>query len=132
MTDLDCRKCGACCAGSDPLPEGTVADLCGEADVRRARRLPVATQERVFVKQVIFSVETLSFSEAYSTGTKVDRNGNVVCAALRGAISNGKARSQCSCSIYESRPAVCRQFPVGRGLCLDARREMEVRGNERD
>lgn len=126
----DCRRCGACC-GSPSFSE-TIADydFGNKVDRKRAEAMPNATKKRVLVapSPLVMLAEILAggCGGNVATGTKHDRHGNVVCAALRGAINNGKNPSKCSCSIYEFRPRVCRLFPVGGYLCLVARKEAGV------
>jgi len=117
VSKLDCQRCGACCAA--PFWTNTIADFDDRGDFRRLKKLPIATQRRIVSVTVI--------PAQVSTRSKKDRHGNVVCAALRGAVNNDPERpSQCSCSIYEHRPRVCRLFKPGCGLCLDARRDFEI------
>ena len=128
----DCRSCGACCGS--PSWSDTIADydFSTPADRRRAEALPDSTKRRVLVapSPLAMFAEVLAGGQAgatISTGSKEDRHGNVVCAALRGAINNDpKSPSKCSCSIYEHRPRVCRIFPVGGYLCVAARNDSQV------
>jgi Fe-S-cluster containining protein len=43
------------------------------------------------------------------------------CVAFAGELGR-----QCSCAIYEDRPAVCREFEVGSQLCRDAREQARL------
>ena len=129
--DYDCRSCGACCGA--PSWNDTIADydFSVPADRRRAEALPASTRRRVLVTNspLVVLAEMLAGDSVntISTGSKEDKHGNVVCAALRGAINNDpKSPSKCSCSIYEHRPRVCRLFPVGGYLCVAARNDSQV------
>lgn len=54
-------------------------------------------------------------------GTRLNRQGHRVCRALEGRV--GK---RVECSIYESRPGLCREFEAGSPECLQARRAVGI------
>ena len=96
--DLDCRRCGACCA-----PQIEDAFYVGVTDVDVAR-LTRAWRERHVARGQIL--------------TRLDPGGRCVCVALRGAIGR-----RVSCAIYTRRPDECRRFEAGTPECLAARRQ---------
>jgi len=100
-----CRACGACC--STEYNDGTVADM-EEADVKRLgpRRLKV---------YCLSAGGTWPDEPHWATANKINRQGMIVCQALRGSV--GK---QCSCAIYDDRPKVCRTFKRGSRACRAA------------
>jgi Fe-S-cluster containining protein len=119
----DCLTCGACCS---PWQDQDVFCDVTEQDLKR---LPIAFVERHIGGLDPFSMMARALSAQYvpyaAIATKVatQRSGPfkgsqiVVCAALRGSIFG-----QCSCSVYEHRPKVCReQVKPGDRTCLDIR-----------
>lgn len=54
----------------------------------------------------------------YAAGlpTKTNAEGRCVCMALSGQVG-----SKVACDIYEQRPDVCRNFPIGSAQCISAR-----------
>lgn len=108
LSPEDCRTCGACCVavgdGSDVLTYG-YADL-DDDDVRRMSRHVRGKLLTIFV-----GGETRQ-----ATRAKELASGAFGCQHLRG--TPGK---RCSCTIYASRPAICRQFRVGSVMCGAAR-----------
>ncbi len=108
ITEADCRACGACCvsagSGSDVLDYG-YADLTDD-DVSR-----VSTRVRGQLHEILVGGET-----RYATKAKQLPSGTLACQYLRG--TPGK---RCSCSIYDTRPEVCRTFRVGSQMCKLAR-----------
>jgi len=109
ITADDCRSCGACCVangdGGDVLAHG-YADLTLE-DVER-----MTPHVRRQLHELLIGSET-----RFATRAKQLASGAVGCQYLRG--TPGK---RCSCSIYETRPDICRTFKVGGDICRDARR----------
>ena len=97
---LDCLTCGACCA-SPFLGEGYI-QLNAEEEKRLGRKgLPVL----VIVPDPEDRIVML--------GTKINSQGMRVCVGL-----TGKVGKQVSCTIYEDRPTLCRQFEAGSPECL--------------
>lgn len=108
ITGADCRSCGACCVasgdGGDVLAHG-YADMTPE-DV--ARQSPHVRRQ---LHTLLIGSET-----RFSTSAKQLASGAVGCQYLRGTPGE-----RCSCSIYATRPDVCRNFPVGGSTCKQAR-----------
>ncbi len=96
VSDLDCTRCGACCKGL------TVA--LGPEDEARLSADEVLSLTR--------------FDEASLRRFLVQRPGGA-CVALR------EEDGRFLCSIYERRPAACREFENGSRRCLELR---ETRG----
>ena len=111
--ELDCRSCGACCMPvPDPEVKGppvySLMDSWAEAC-----RLPAEVQP--FVVEIPPD-ETIGFT---TWGFALVQLGELplACSKLEGGLGD------CSCSIYESRPAVCREYEPGGWMCLESRRE---------
>lgn len=107
-----CQECGACCVVE--YDDGYYADL----DEKDEKRMGAARLKRM----------TVQIGHAYygeephrATATKTNRQGHVVCKALRGSVG-----SRCSCGIYAFRPKVCRKFSRGSKGCLGARRMLDL------
>ena len=98
MSDLDCRRCGACCAPEFDSP--VYVTLRPKDLVRLEPRWRARNVGR----------ESLL--------TRLDSEGHCVCVALRGTV--GK---RVSCAIYERRPDECRMFSAGTPECLRAREQ---------
>jgi Fe-S-cluster containining protein len=97
----DCQACGACCGPKFPRSH-YVAILDGDAD-----RLPED-----------FRREHLTFEErGLPVIATKDTDDGSVCVALQGTV--GK---KVSCSIYKTRPQVCRDFAAGSEMCKAARK----------
>jgi uncharacterized protein len=110
VRQFDCQICGACCVS--PYSGGAYVSL----DDREAARMLVAHLPVILQRQGGDPPEFLP-----KLGTKPSGNGMKACAAFQ-----GNAGSTCSCSIYEGRPSVCRQFEAGSHACRDARRLIGV------
>jgi Fe-S-cluster containining protein len=95
----DCQTCGACCVDTTGT-HGYVRLTGREADSFRRLGLPVVEEP----------------GESF-LGTQRDADGRDVCAALGGTVAG-----PCSCSVYPSRPWVCRAFEAGGMACREARR----------
>jgi len=108
LTAADCRSCGACCVangdGGDVLTYG-YADLTSD-DVER-----ITPHVRRQLHELFIGGET-----RYATRAKQLASGALGCQFLRGTPG-----ARCSCSIYETRPDVCRKFRVGGVPCKLAR-----------
>jgi Fe-S-cluster containining protein len=101
----DCRRCGACCLSPDG-GDGYVVLEGDEPERLRRLGLPVVTNGRGEV----------------CLGT-VPHDGpgrGRTCVALDGSAGHPKGRG-CGCTVYEDRPARCRQFEMGSDLCRQAR-----------
>jgi Fe-S-cluster containining protein len=114
ITSEDCRSCGACCvsagSGGDVLDYG-YADLTPE-DVDR-----VSDRVRRQLHEIDVGGET-----RYATRAKQLPSGAYACQHLRGTPGQ-----RCSCSIYETRPEICRSFRVGGSTCKLARQALAER-----
>lgn len=114
---MDCQTCGACCTyfhKSDekdsnyplwgvpinPLFKGVPAKF-----VQIGRRLTICDSQTDAENGI-----------SYET-TRFVRPDGFKCSALK-----GKVGSEVSCSIYDDRPPVCRNFEVGSERCLEARK----------
>jgi Fe-S-cluster containining protein len=96
VSDLDCQSCAACCKGHDKTPAYVPLMVSEET------RLPAAMVIR-------------SDSGRAYLRMRHDRT----CVAL-----DGTPGERATCSIYEQRPKVCRDYEPGGYDCLRAR-EME-------
>ena len=93
---LDCGKCGICCVKYPGLVSVEPTDQIPQYLTRSVRRvIGFASWEADHVRRM------------------ASKDGR--CIALRGEV--GRA---CACSIYEKRPAACRDFEVGSDACLEA------------
>src|SRR5258708_6281154 len=99
--DYDCRRCGACCL-SPGKETGYVAVTAEEGNRLRALALPLVTHDggKVFL----------------GTETYDGPGGARACVGFVGAPG-----FPCSCTIYEDRPAKCREFEMGSAACRTAR-----------
>jgi hypothetical protein len=95
---LDCQTCGACCRAA-------------YHSVEVSRRDPAVK------KQPSFIVDRTTYLEIRRDGDR--------CAALAGGefAADGTA-SPYHCVIYDDRPRTCRDFTLGSGHCLTARRRV--------
>lgn len=115
ITADDCRTCGACCvSGSDDVAVHGYADLLA-TDV--ARVSPHVRRQLLEVR--IFD------EDRYATRAKEIAEGLYACQFLRGTPAR-----RCSCTIYETRPDVCRDFKVGGPRCRTARLLVGLDGPE--
>ena len=107
MTPPDCKTCGACCAGGyahDHHADCTTADVVRMSRAARAR---------------LVDGRHRPITEPQPAHTPTDGDGR--CVFLRGTVGR-----RASCRIYETRPAVCRDFKPGSQRCKDARYGMEI------
>lgn len=108
LTEADCRSCGACCvsagSGTDVLDYG-YADLTDEDVAQMSRHV------RGQLHEILVGGET-----RYATKAKQLPSGAYACQYLRGTPGQ-----RCSCSIYDTRPKICRTFRVGGTTCKLAR-----------
>lgn len=96
--EFDCQKCGACCATFDVWLD--------EADLDRIARKPH-----------IRALTVLHKSPSGWSGTFMQRDAATgQCRALAGRLGD------CTCTVYEDRPELCRAFEAGSEDCLEARR----------
>jgi len=107
---LDCQTCGACCVSTWDSP--TYVNLTDEDRSRLEAHLSASTTR----KYIGFEDEPRC--DHPSLTTKENRQGHVVCVALRGSVGG-----RCSCSIYEIRPAACQAFRQRSLECREARKE---------
>lgn len=94
---LDCQTCGACC---------------------RAAYHSVEVQKRdpVIKKQPSYIVDRGTYLE-------IRREGDHCAALAGGELEDGK-QTRFHCVIYDDRPRTCRDFTLGSGHCLTARRRV--------
>lgn len=104
--ELDCRKCGACCAPMEQASDTHV--LLGDGDLTS-------------VAAVIRDSLTSFHGGARYMSTKRNDQGLKVCSALKGKIGDS-----CKCTIYEQRPLNCKIFEPGSDECLAARERFGV------
>ena len=105
MDELDCTTCGACCATP---PETSHLYRLGTVRPGDVIVLPRwVRRNRVVTDRKGTHLEAL-----------VDDDGGERCFALVGEV-----RKSATCSIYDQRPASCREFEPGSALCLRMRAE---------
>jgi Fe-S-cluster containining protein len=97
----DCRRCGACCLSPDDGDRYVVLEG-DEPERLRRLGLPVFANGRGEV--------------CLGTVAHDGPGRGRACVALDGAAWFG-----CGCTVYEDRPARCRQFEMGSVLCRQAR-----------
>jgi uncharacterized protein len=99
--DYDCQRCGACCLSQFREP-GYVELTAHEAGRLRAHALPMVSETGGRMR----------------LGTEpFDGPGGVsACVGFSGAPG-----FPCACTIYEDRPAKCRDFEMGSAACRTAR-----------
>ena len=94
---LDCQTCGACCRAAYHSVE-------------------VSPRDPVVKKQPQLIVKRETYLELQRTGDR--------CAALHGGELEHGATTRYHCAIYDDRPRTCRDFTLGSGHCLTARRRV--------
>ena len=105
--EFDCTRCGACCTAS--FDDDRYVEL-GERDYKR-----LSSPQR----NLIVITEPVRCQTGRWLRTKINSDGDQVCACLSGTVG-----IEVSCSIYETRPDVCRGFKVGGRYCKEARAEV--------
>lgn len=106
-----CQSCGACCVSS--IDDDRYVELT-DKDVER---LSSYYQRKHVVKEEFRGA--IAGIPRYTLKTKRDKEGNIVCVALRGKIGQ-----HVTCMIYDRRPDICRQFKPGGKQCDDTREEL--------
>ncbi|HKQ71363.1 MAG TPA: YkgJ family cysteine cluster protein [Polyangiaceae bacterium] len=106
--ELDCTRCGACCANPD---ENRAERFVDYVEVRRSE--PLLAKPKLAQRFVVYNAEGVAH-------LRLDESGK--CLALRGKIGR-----RVSCTIYEDRPLGCRKVEAGSERCLAYRRERQVR-----
>jgi Fe-S-cluster containining protein len=101
--EYDCQRCGLCCVAD--YDYGYYVDL---TDDDLARLSPYYRRTHVVGE------DTKNFP-ALATLTRDD--GAVLCVAFR-----GREMVSCRCTIYDTRPQICRNFKPGSKTCQDIRR----------
>jgi hypothetical protein len=95
---LDCQTCGACCRAAYHSVE-------------------VSPRDPAVKKQPSFIVDRTTYLEIRRDGDR--------CAALAGGTFGEDSKaSPFGCVIYDDRPRTCRDFTLGSGHCLTARRRV--------
>ncbi len=102
--NYDCTRCGACCVADYEGPD-YVHLLDQDLD-----RLDPEEQDRLVYTERSYGKQQHSMKTVY------DRRGNCRCIALKGVVGE-----DVSCSIYDRRPNVCRNFTAGDSVCDYAR-----------
>ncbi len=114
--EYDCQSCGACCSHffDEHLSDLELPGICGKG-------LLIANKDvsRIPAKLVVIDIVRLhdtkvTLQESWLRGRRV--TGRWQCRALKGTIGE-----KCSCSIYDVRPKLCREFEPGSQGCLVAR-----------
>lgn len=100
---MDCTKCGACCS-TDPLCDSYVDATPQEAALIPAEHLLERGPHGWYPLRV-----------------KKDRQGHTVCVAFRGVIGY-----RANCSIYNNRPAMCKELEPGSEACLLHRADLGI------
>lgn len=108
ITDADCRSCGACCVSGGSGEE--VRDY-GYADVTTKDLAQMSAHVRSQLREDFVGGEL-----HYRTKAKQLPSGAYACQHLRGTPGQ-----RCSCTIYATRPEICRTFRVGGTQCRAAR-----------
>lgn len=106
MSELDCERCGACCAN---LPQNVAEGFFDWVEIEDGA--PLLRRADLVRKLVRYDQAGAPHLRLVSSGGSPP-----ACAALRGAL--GK---RVSCSIYHLRPRPCRTVQPGDGSCLEAR-----------
>ena len=107
MVDLDnydCQNCGACCVSDFDAPD--------YVHVSNEEAEPFWERD---LGKLLYEERTYG-APAMSMRTREDECGNCRCIALSGTV--GK---DVSCSVYDIRPNVCRNFEPGTDVCDYAR-----------
>jgi Fe-S-cluster containining protein len=112
ITADDCRSCGACCASA----EGGDVLAYGYADLTRADVEQLSRHTRRKIQESFVGGENRHMIPAKELPA-----GGATCMFLRGTPG-----SRCSCSIYASRPSVCREFNPGSHRCRAARADLTI------
>ncbi len=94
---LDCQTCGACCRAAYHSVE-------------------VSPRDPVVKKQPQLIVKRETYLEILRSGDR--------CAALHGGAIEDGTTTRYHCAIYDDRPRTCRDFTLGSGHCLTARRRV--------
>ncbi|MDB4961736.1 MAG: hypothetical protein JWP01_1735 [Myxococcales bacterium] len=94
---LDCQTCGACCRAAYHSVE-------------------VSPRDPVIRKQPAMIVRRETYLELQRSGDR--------CAALHGGTVEDGTTTRYQCVIYDDRPRTCRDFTLGSGHCLTARRRV--------
>jgi Fe-S-cluster containining protein len=104
MPTFDCVRCGACCANSDT---NRAADSADYVEVFRS--------DGLMRRRDLFSLYAVR-NELGQVHLRLKPD--QTCIALQGELGQSV-----SCTIYASRPSVCRRVIAGSEECLNARRE---------
>ena len=104
--EYDCVACGACCVAD--YDEPGYAHVTTEDLIRFSRE-----EEDKFI-HTESGARTVTW---HYMKTARDRHGNCRCSALSGDVGD-----RVTCTIYESRPNVCRKFFAGGMACAAARK----------
>ncbi len=115
-SEYDCQSCGACCSH---FFDEDLSDL--ELPGIRGKGLLIANKDvsKIPAKLVVIDIIRLhntkaTLQESWLRGKRVI--GRWQCRALKGTIGE-----KCSCSIYDVRPRLCREFEPGSEGCIAAR-----------
>ncbi len=94
---IDCQTCGACCRAA-------------YHSVEVSRRDPMVKLQP-------------SYLEDRGSYLEIRRSGDR-CSALHGGVVEAGTQTRFHCVIYDDRPRTCREFTLGSGHCLTARRRV--------
>jgi Fe-S-cluster containining protein len=99
----DCQTCGACCVHLGPNDGNAYVYL----DLQEASRM-----RGLDLRVVNGAIGARCLAAAPHEGAW----GFPTCVAFKGDLGG-----QCGCSVYQDRPAVCRELEVSSDLCREAR-----------
>lgn len=111
---LDCQSCGACCRASafdPPRKPGQDWEPFVVVTEGEAQSLITARPGSVVLDKE---------DKLWSMQVKQDCHGS--CAALEGSVGQSV-----SCSVYDCRPIICREFQPGDEQCLHARERAGIK-----
>ena len=115
--DLDCQRCGACCAPRTDWPTYV------HVTATERRRLPTLFAAQVTNGELAttpdLSTPGPGLDNASGAGSTPVLPAGVRCVALEGELG-----ARVACQIHSVRPQVCRLFRAGSKACLEARAEV--------
>jgi Fe-S-cluster containining protein len=114
--EYDCQSCGACCSHffDEYLSDLELPGICGKGLLIANKDVSKIPAKLVVIDIVRLHDTKVTLQESWLRGKRV--TGRWQCRALKGTIGE-----KCSCSIYDVRPKLCREFEPGSQGCLVAR-----------